>query len=220
MLLGLFQRLFGAARDAIALPHFDAGNRAVEISTTILCECIDLGLAGAEGPNRGRLAKPFARGYMFGLSDACIQRLGVLDELESLALITLIHARIFGHKIGSALVGDALRDEPNAEFGRGRTAGARDLFRWLEDRSYTPLLLARFLQADYATSCPMLPTGVSPTESGIAPTNVLTRQAPSSWNNALVRRRAIAEATPDKSATIIQLRTRPHMKTLKPTEHG
>jgi hypothetical protein len=209
MLLGLFQRLFGAVIGAIALPHFDAGNRAVEISTKILRECIDRGFAGADGPNRGRLAKPFARGYMFGLSDACIQRLGVVDELECLALITLIHTRIFGHKIGSVLVGDALRDERNAEFGRGRTAGARDLFRLLEDRSHSPLLLARFLQADDATSCPLVPTGVSATESGIAPTNVLTRQAPSRWNNALVRRRAIAEATPDKNATIIQLRTPP-----------
>jgi hypothetical protein len=216
--LGLFQRLFGATRDAIALPYFDASNKAVEISATILRGCIDRGSAGPDGPNRGRLAKPFARGYMFGLSDACIQQHGVLDELESLALITLVHGSLLGHKIGSALVGDALRDERNAEFGRGRTAGARDLFRWLEDRSYTPLLLTRFLQADDATSCPMVPTGVSPAESG-EPTNVLTRQAPSRWNHALVRRRAIAEATPDKSATIIELRSRSPMKTIKPTEH-
>jgi hypothetical protein len=58
--------------------------------------------------------------------------------------------------------------------------------------------------------------GESPAEPGIEPTNVLTRQAPSRWNNALVRRRAIAEAAPDKSATIIQLRTRLRMKKVKP----
>jgi hypothetical protein len=217
--MGLFQRLFGATRGAIALPDFDAGNKAVEISATILRECIDLGFAGADGPNRGRLAKPFARGYVFGLSDACIQRLGVLEELERLALITLVHVRIFGHKLGSSLVGDALRDERHSEFGRGRTAGAEDLLRWLDARSYTPLLLTRFLQADEATSCPVVPAGVSPAESGIEPTNVLTRHTPSSWNSALVRRREIAESAPDKSATIIQLRTRRHMKTIKPTEH-
>jgi hypothetical protein len=131
MLTELFQRLFGATRDAIALPHFDAGNRAVQISATILRECIDLGSAWPGGPNRGRLAKPFARGYIFGFSDACIQRFGVLDELESLALITVVHTKIFGHKIDSLLVGDALRDQHDAEFGRGRTAGAEDLFRWL-----------------------------------------------------------------------------------------
>jgi hypothetical protein len=218
--MGLFQRLFGATRDALTLPNFDAGNKAVEISATILRECIDLGLAGADGPNRGRLAKPFARGYIFGLSDACIQRLGVLDELDSLALITLVHVRIFGHKIGSLLVGDALRDERNAEFGRGRTAGAEDLFRWLDDRSYTPLLLTRFLQADDATSCPMVPTGVSPAESDIDPTNVPTREAPSTWNTARVGKKAIVEPVPEKSGTIIRLPTRLNMKTVKPIERS
>jgi len=215
----LFQRLFGATCDAIALPNFDARSKAVNVSATILRECIDLGFAGVDGPIRGRLAKPFARGYIFGFADAWIQRFGVLDELESLAFITVVHAKLFGHKIGSLLVGDALRDERNAEFGRGRTAGAEDLLRWLDDRSNTPLLLTRFLQADDAASCPMVPTGVLPAEPGIEPTNVLTRQAPSRWNNALVGRRSIAEATPDKSAEIIRMDTRLHAKAVKPTEH-
>jgi hypothetical protein len=218
MFLGLFQRLFGATRDAIALPNFDAGNKAVDMAATLLRECIDLGFAGADGPNRKRLAKPFARGYLFGFSDACIQRLGVLDELESLALITVVHAKIFGHKMSSSLVGDALRDERNAEFGRGRTAGAEDLFRWLDDRSYTPLLLTRFLQADDATSCPLVPTGVSPAESDIEPTNDPTMRAPSRWNTAPDTKKATMEA-PGKNATIIRLSTRRHMKPVKPIEH-
>jgi hypothetical protein len=218
MFMGLFQRLFGVTRDAIALSNFDAANKAVDISATLLRECIDLGFAGADGPNRKRLAKPFARGYLFGFSDACIQRLGVLDELESLALITVVHAKIFGHKMSSTLVGDALRDERNAEFGRGRTAGAEDLFRWLDDRSYTPLLLTRFLQADDATSCPMVPTGVPPAESDIEPTNVPTMHAPPRWNPAPVTKKATVEA-PGKNATIIRLPTTRHMKTVKPIEH-
>jgi len=214
--MGLFQRLFGATRDAIALPDFDAENKAVEVSVSMLRECMDLGFAGP-GPNRGRLVKPFARGYIFGFSDACTQRLGVLEELESLALITLVHVRIFGHKIGSSLVGDALRDERNAEFSRGRTPGARDLFRWLEDRSYAPLVLTRFLQADDATSCPMVPTGVVPTESGIEQSDVLTRHTPSGRNTAQVRKNTLMEAAPRETATITRLRT--GLKTMKPIEH-
>jgi hypothetical protein len=217
--MGLFQRLFGATRDAIALPNFDARSKAVNVSATILRECIDLGLAGANGPNRGRLAKPFARGYIFGFADACIQRFGVLDELESLTFITVVHAKLFGHKVGSSLVGDALRDERNAEFGRGRTAGAEDLFRWLDDRSHTPLLLTRFLQADDATSCPMVPTGVSTAESDREPTHLPTGHAPSRWNPVHVGKKAMAEDAVDESATIIQLRTRLNMKTVKSTEH-
>jgi hypothetical protein len=215
--MGLFQRLLGATRDVITPPYFDAGNRAVEISTTILRGCIDLGSAGPDGPNRKRLAKPFARGYLFGLSDACIQQCGVLDELESLALITVVHARIFGHKIGSLLVGDALRDQHNAEFRRGQIAGAEDLLRWLTDRSYTPLLCTRFLQADDAASCPMVPTGVSPAESDIEPTNVPAMHAPSRRNTARVRKKTLVKAAPGDIATIIRLGT--GLKTIKPIEH-
>ena len=148
MLLGLLQRLFGATRDAITLPHFDAGSKAVQISATILGECIGLGSAGPGEPNRGRLAKPFARGYLFGFCEACIQRLAVFNELESLALITEVHAEIFGHKIGSLLVHDALRDQGRAEFSRGRAVGDEDYRRWLGDRSYTPSLLTGYLLAD------------------------------------------------------------------------
>jgi hypothetical protein len=217
--MDLFQRLFGATRDAIALPTFDAENRAVETSATILRECIDLGSAWPGGPNRERLAKLFARGYIFGFSDACTQRFGVHDELEALALITLVHAKLFGYKIGSSLVGDALRDQRNPEFRRGRTAGAEDLIRWLDDRSYTPPLLTDYLYEDDTPPSLTAPTGESPAESEIDPTNVLTGHARSGWNNALVRRKAIAEATPDKSATIIRLQPRSHRKTIKPIEH-
>jgi hypothetical protein len=215
----LFQRLFGATRDAIAHPHFDAGNTAVQISATILRECIDLGSAWPGGPNRERLAQPFARGYIFGFSDACIQRFGVLDELESLALITVVHAKIFGRKIGSLLVHDALRDERNAEFGRGRTAGAEDLLHWVNDRSNTPLILIDYLYADDEASSLIAPTGESPAESDIEPINVPSRHASPKGDTALVGKKAIAEAAPDISATIIQLRTRLHMKTVKPIKH-
>jgi len=215
--MGLFQRLLGATRDVIAPPYSDAGNRAVEISATILRGCIDLGSAGPDGPNRMRLAKPFARGYLFGFSDACIQQCGVLDELESLALITVVHVRIFGHKIGSLLVGDALRDQHNAEFRRGQIAGGEDLLRWLNDRSCTPLLLTRFLQADDATSCPMVPIGVSPAECDIEPTNVPAMHAPSRRNTAKFRKKALVEAAPGETATIIRLER--GLKAIKPTEH-
>jgi hypothetical protein len=220
MLIGLFQRLFGTTRDVTTLPYFDAANRAVEISATILRECIDLGSAWPGGPNRGRLGKLFARGYIFGFSDACIQNFGVHDELESLALITLVHAKIFGHKIGSLLVGDALRDQRNPEFRRGRTAGAEDLIRWLDDRSYTPPLLADYLYEDDTPPSLTAPTGESPAESDIEPINVPTEGAPARWDPAHVTKKATVESVPEKSATIIQLRTRLHAKIVKPTQHS
>jgi hypothetical protein len=216
MLMELFQRLFGATRDAIAHPHFDPGNRAVQISTTILRECIDLGSAWPGGPNRERLAQPFARGYIFGFSDACIQRFGVLDELESLALITVVHVKMFGRKIGSLLVHDALGDVRNAEFDRGRTAGAEDLLHWLNDRSNTPLILIDYLYADDEGSSLIAPTGESRAKSDVEPTNVQSTHASPKRDTALVGKKAMAEAAPASGATIIQLRTRRDMRTVKP----
>ena len=217
MLMGLFQRLFGATRDAIAFANFDAGSKAVDISATVLRECIDLGLAGLDGPNRGRLAKPFARGYLSAFSDACIQRLGVPDELESLALITLVHAKIFGRKIGSMHIGDALRDQGNAEFGRGATVGAEDLLRWLNDRTCAPLLLTDYLLEEDAPSSLIEPTDESPAESDVEPRKSPSGHAPSRGNTVL-RRKAIVDAAPDKSATIIRLPTRLNTITVKRIE--
>jgi hypothetical protein len=153
--MGLLQRLFGATLNAITLPQFD-GSSAVKISVTILRECIDRGSVGPQGPHRARLATPFARGYLFGFSDACIQRIGVFDELEALALITVVHGRLFGQETGARLVHDALRDQRDAEFSRGRTAGDVDYLRWLNDRSYTPRALTDYLRANDEESNPIV----------------------------------------------------------------
>jgi hypothetical protein len=77
-----------------------------------------------------------------------MQRFGVTDEMQSLALITLAHIKVFGQEIGSMLVGVALGDRGDSEFIRGRTAGAGDLIRWLVDRAYTPLSLTDYLHSD------------------------------------------------------------------------
>jgi hypothetical protein len=147
--MGLLRRLVGATIDAVSLPQFD-GSTAVNTSVTILRECIEFGAAGPDGPHRERLTNPFARGYVFGFSDACIQRLGVFDELESLALIAAVHETLFGQKTGSLLVHDALDDQLDADFAHGRSAGEEDHFRWSNDRSHTPRLLTDFLRANGA----------------------------------------------------------------------
>jgi hypothetical protein len=151
--MGLLQRLFGATRDAITLPNFVPGSKAVEVSTTMLHEVIDRGSAGPDGTNRGRLVTLFARGYLFGFSDACIHRFGVFDEIESLALITVVHTKMFGGPVGWLLVQDALREQCHAEFGRGQTAGADDFLRWLSDRLNTPRTLTNHLLESDEAPC-------------------------------------------------------------------
>jgi hypothetical protein len=146
--------LFGTDRDSIMLPNFDPGPKAAELSAFMLREVIDRGSAGPDGPNRERLATLFARGYLFGFSGACIQGFGVFGEIESLALITVVHTKMFGGPVGWLLVQDALREQ-GAEFDRGQTVGAADFLRWLSDRLYTPWALTDHLLGDHEAPCPM-----------------------------------------------------------------
>jgi hypothetical protein len=193
--MGLLQRLFGATVDAFTLPQFD-GSNAVNISVTILRECIDRGSVGPQAPIRSRLDTPFARGYLFGFSDASIQRFGVFDELESLALITVIHETLFGQEIGGRLVHDALRDQRNVEFARGRTAGDEDHFRWRNDRSYAPRSLTDYLLKHDDMSSPNPAKGNAAAEAGIDTAGV-----------------------PSRSDMAIWLRKRLHIKPVKPISH-
>lgn len=213
--MGLFQRLFGATRDAIALPYFDAGNKAAEISTTVLRECIDRGSAGLDGPNRGRLASLFARGYLFRFSESCIHGFGVFGEIESLALITVVHTNIFGGQVGWLLVQDGLREQGQAEFDRGQTVGADDFLRWLKNRSNTPRALTEYLLEGDDMSCPSAATGDSAAEPGIETTDVPTRRGPSTGNDAFVGKR-VTMAAADRSVTATWLHKRLH---LKPVTH-
>src|SRR3984957_16628183 len=158
--MGLLSRLFGTNREAIRLPNFDAGSKSAEISATILREVIDRGCAGPDGPNRGRLATLFARGYLFGFSESCIRRFGVFDEIESLAHITVVHTKMFGGPIGWLLVQDALRDQGHAEFDRGQAAGADDFLRWLNGRSYAPRSLTDYLLEEEAPSSLIAPSHI------------------------------------------------------------
>jgi hypothetical protein len=151
----LLSRLFGTDRDSIMLPNFDPGSKAAELSAFMLREVIDRGSAGPDGPNRERLATLFARGYLFGFSESCIQGFGVFGEIESLALITVVHTKMFGGPVGWLLVQDALREQGQAEFDRGQTVGADDFRRWLSDRSYTPRALTDHLLGDHEAPCPI-----------------------------------------------------------------
>jgi hypothetical protein len=217
--MGLLRRLFSTNCDPIKLPNFDPGSKAVEISATMLRQVIDRGSAGPDGTNQGRLVTLFARGYLFGFSESCIQRFGVFDELEALALITVVHTKLFGGPVGWLLVQDALREQGHAEFHRGQTAGANDFLRWVNDRSNAPRVLTDYLLEGDDISSPSAATSDSAVEPVIDTTDVPTRCGPSTGNDALIGKRATMAAVSDSSIMTISLRKRLHMKPVKPNSH-
>jgi hypothetical protein len=167
--MGLLSRLFSTDLEAIRLPDFSRGSKAAELSAFMLRDAINRGSAGLDGPNRGRLATLFAGGYLFGFSESCIQGFGVFGEIESLALITVVHTKMFGGQVGWLLVQDALQMQGQAEFDRGQAAGADDFLRWLSDRSNTPRTLTDHLLENHEASSPNVSSSASPTRTVIEP---------------------------------------------------
>jgi hypothetical protein len=142
--VGFMDRVFGRARQA--KPAAAKGNELVDLACNLLAAQIDLGSASPGDTNRKRLEEPYARGYVFGFIDALLQKGGIADETHALALITVVHGKLFGVAMGSLLVGDALNDQsPDSIFTTGRGVGAADLIRWLSDSKTAPLMLADYL---------------------------------------------------------------------------
>jgi hypothetical protein len=151
--VGIFKRLFGSASPAAeGSESKQSAYAALDLAGKILMIQFDLGGALPGGSNRHRLEKPYARGYMFGFIDACLQRAGVIDDSEALSLIIVAHAKLLGVETGSSYVRKAMSDQTaDSIFGKGRAAGGADLFRWLantNEPSSTPLLLADFLSGN------------------------------------------------------------------------
>jgi hypothetical protein len=202
----------GIIRNAKDATRTDAGNNAVDIAATMLLFCINLGSAGPGEPNRSRLDSPFARGYIFGVSDACIQRLEGLEEVEALASITVIYVKMFGVDAGSLLVGGALRDQLNTEFCRGRNVGAADLFQWLDERSHTPLALTDYLHEDDTRSNSTAPPPISRATPVLEP-------APRKWNTGLIRKKTMSEDAASRGCNDVSSKSRRlHIRKVKVTK--
>ena len=144
--------------------------------------------------------------------------LAAFSAKVGLALITVVHGTFFGEKIGSLLVHEALRDQGDAAFTRGRAAGDEDYLRWLNNRSYTPRSLTEYLLEGEAPASPVATTGELVAASG-SETPDVPKFVPSTGNAALIGKKATMAAPLDSSAMSIWLRKRLHLKPVKPISH-
>jgi hypothetical protein len=117
-----------------------------DMATELLKEMIRIGDATPGRPNASRLSNPYARGYVFGFVYALIQEAHVASESNGLNALTVVHVEIFGPDLGPAFLDQALSDEMrDSVFTQGQIAGARDILRWLSDRTSLPLSLTDYL---------------------------------------------------------------------------
>jgi hypothetical protein len=154
--MGVISRLFRSgdskakrSRSHASTASETKGNELVSLAVNFLVSQIELGDALPGGSNRQRLGNPYARGYIFGFIDAILQKGGLTDETQSLALITVAHVKLFGVDAGSQFVREALSDQTSGSvFTQGREAGGADLFLSLSrnpDRKGPPLKLTNYL---------------------------------------------------------------------------
>jgi hypothetical protein len=109
---------------------------------------IGVGNALPGGANRQRLEMPYARGYVFGFVDALARRGGLADETHTLALISVVHAKIFGRAMGSVFIVDSLSSHsPDSAFAKCRVTGETELKRWVANSGVPPAMLSDYLNS-------------------------------------------------------------------------
>jgi hypothetical protein len=120
-----------------------------DMAAELLKEMIRIGDATpGRRPNASRLGNPYARGYVFGFVYALIQEAHIVSESNGLNALTVVHIKIFGPDLGPAFLDQALSDEvPDSVFTQGQIAGARDILRWLSDRTSVLLSLTDYLHS-------------------------------------------------------------------------
>jgi hypothetical protein len=138
------KRLFHKA----PIPKSADAKELVDVACNLLTTQIGLGNALPGGANRQRLEMPYARGYVFGFVDALVRRGGIADEVRMLALISIIHAKVFGKAMGSVFMVDALSSHsPDSPFTKGRATGETELKRWVADSGVPPGMLSDYLNS-------------------------------------------------------------------------
>lgn len=120
-----------ASKEGLIDKKKDKAEVAVETAVSLLQIQVELGNAEDNDKFNDRLIDPYSRGYVFGLCDALLQSAGVSDDVEAMALLTVVHIKLFGEEGGATIVGQSFKDQENELFSKGRMRGGQELNRVL-----------------------------------------------------------------------------------------
>ena len=122
----------------------EKSDATIETAVNLLQIQIDLGDTEDNHEFTTRLADLYSRGYIFGLCDALLQSAGIKDEVESMAMLAVIHTKLFGTEIGGKIVGQSFQDQGDSLFGKGLMTGGQELVEFFKNN--TPAMgLASYL---------------------------------------------------------------------------
>lgn len=93
--------------------------------------------------NNKKLFNEYSRGYIFGLCDSLLQTLKI-DEIESMAALTVIHINLFGEEKGTAIIKQSFNEQKNKNFKNGQIRGGEDFIKSIKSNN-PPMGLADYL---------------------------------------------------------------------------
>ncbi len=120
---------------------------AIETAVALLQVQISLGDAEDNHEFNERIADKYSRGYIFGLCDALLQSAGI-NEIKGMALLTIIHIKLFGEENGANIVGQSFRDQGDSLFGKGLMRGGQELVEFSKNKTPTMGLSSYLLNGE------------------------------------------------------------------------
>jgi hypothetical protein len=117
---------------------------AIEMAVKLLQ--IQLTLGNVEGNDKfnDRLIDLYGRGYIFGLCDVLVQSADVSDDVEIVALISIVHIKLFGKEGGTTIFTQSFNDQKVELFDKGRMCGAQEIIEFFRNKT-SPMGLACYL---------------------------------------------------------------------------
>jgi len=84
----------------------------------------------------------------FGLCDACLQSAGINNDTESMALLTVVHVKLFGEEVGTKVVGQSFQEQEDPTFAKGRMVGGQELVEFFRSKKPTMGLASYLLNGE------------------------------------------------------------------------
>jgi hypothetical protein len=84
-------------------------------------------------------------GYVFGFHDGMLQKMGVNEQTDSLAIMTIGYNKVFGESYGTQTLGKCLWLQSDPEFMRGVLVGGQEAASYLHDPDKRPMGLFDYL---------------------------------------------------------------------------
>jgi hypothetical protein len=123
-------------------------SKLLEYQIALACADPEDGPPGLASPTAARALvsrQHWSLGYVFGFHDGMLQKMGVNEQMDSLAVMTIGYNKVFGESYGTQTLGKCLWLQSDPEFMRGVLVGGQEAASYLHDPNKRPMGLFDYL---------------------------------------------------------------------------